>query len=539
MKLKFFTLALAAVALSASAQQGYKDGIEYFRADQPEEAKIILNNTLSDNSTDRAAAYYYLGQIDIVDNNLAAARKNFEAGLAANPEYGYNYIGLGYIDLLQGNKQGAENNFKEAKNRGKKNADLLTEIARAYFNTDPVTYAKEISKYLADAKKAQKNAPAPLILEGDMIADEDPGNAAGKYENAILYDIATDYPEAYVKYARTYFRVSPTFAINKLKELLEKQPNSALAQRELAEKYYDNNQLTLAAEQYGKYIQNPNHFKKDKQRYVGLLYFGKRYPESYDLAGEILAEEPDNIYMLRLQFLNQAALENYAKAVEHAETFFAHPKQEFTSNDFTTYANALLKTGNDSLAIVQYENAIALAPDKNAELYKDMSAAASSAGDYVKAVEYFQQFINSGDYTTNDLVTLSRRYQNAAIALADSLPEMSHELASQGLQTINKVVELVPENPTVLQIRATLTYVNEGSQDTEASFNAFKDLVDVLDKDPANLEAQKDKYLQALNRLGNYAYKNNDKEGAKLYFSRMLELVPDNDGLRNFIETIK
>lgn len=535
MKLKFLTVALAGVALSASAQQGYKDGIEYFRADQPEEAKIILTNTLNDASTDKAAAYYFLGQIALGEKDFATARKNFEAGIAVNPEYGYNYAGLGAVDLLQGNKQAAENNFKEAKSHGKKNADLLTDIARAYYNADAVTYAKEIAKYIADAKKAQKNFPAPFILEGDMIAETDPGKAAALYENAQMYDADMAYPEAYVKYARAYFGVNPTFSINKLKELLEKQPNSALAQRELAEKYYDNNQLTMAAEQYGKYIQNPNHFDKDKQRYVGLLYFGKRYQESYDLAQKLLAQDPDNIYMQRMQFLDQAALENYAQAEALAEKFFSHPKQEFSTNDYTTYADVLLKNGKDSLAITQYEKALAIAPEK-VELYKDLSAAATSGGNYIKAAEYYQQYIDKADYNTNDLMMLARRYQNAA--LSDTVPESSHALALKGLDAINIVVERVPDNPRVLQTRATLTYVAEGSQDTEPVFNAFKAVVDLLDQDPANFPAQKDIYLQSLNRLGNYALKNQDIEGAKQYFGRMLELVPENIELRNYLEKL-
>lgn len=122
---------------------------------------------------------------------------------------------------------------------------------------------------------------------------------------AANFDTNLEHPEAYVKYARVYFPVAPDYAINKLKDLLAAQPNSALAQRELAEKYYDNNQLTMAADQYEKYIQNPNSFKRDKQRLVGLLFFAKRYNDSYDLASQILTEEPDNHYMQRLQFYNK------------------------------------------------------------------------------------------------------------------------------------------------------------------------------------------------------------------------------------------
>ena len=52
MKSKFLLTLLAGAALSASAQ-GFKDGVEYYRADQPEEAAIIINNNLNEAESTR------------------------------------------------------------------------------------------------------------------------------------------------------------------------------------------------------------------------------------------------------------------------------------------------------------------------------------------------------------------------------------------------------------------------------------------------------------------------------------------------------
>ena len=256
MKSKLFISLLLGSALGLSAQ-GFKDGVEYYRADQPEEAAIILNNTLNQAGTDQATAYYYLGQIALKNGDKAAAKASFDKGIATDANNGYNYIGLGALALAEGNTSAASGYFKDAKGKAKKNADLLTEIARAYFVADPVAYSKEIEKALADAKKAQKNAPSPFILEGDRLAKTNVGEAAGMYEMAAQFDTNLEHPEAYVKYARTYFPVNPQYAIDKLKALLDAQPNSALAQRELAEKYYEDNQLTRAAEQYENTSRTP------------------------------------------------------------------------------------------------------------------------------------------------------------------------------------------------------------------------------------------------------------------------------------------
>ena len=55
MKIKLFLSLLLAGGLMASAQtQGYKDGIEYYKAGQYDNARTILERTLNDANTDKA-----------------------------------------------------------------------------------------------------------------------------------------------------------------------------------------------------------------------------------------------------------------------------------------------------------------------------------------------------------------------------------------------------------------------------------------------------------------------------------------------------
>lgn len=535
MKAKLFFTLLLGSALSLSAQ-GFKDGVEYFRADQPEEAKIILTNTLNAAGTDQATAYYYLGQIDLKNGDKAAAKANFDKGIAANAENGYNYVGLGAIELANGNESAASDYFKDAKKFGKKDADLLTEVARAYFVADPVKYNKEIEKWLADAKKAVKNAPAPFILEGDRLAGTNVGDAAGMYEMAAQFDTNLEHPEAYVKYARVYFPVNPTYAIDKLKALLEAQPNSALAQRELAEKYYDNNQLTMAAEQYEKYILNPNHFKKDKQRLVGLMFFAKRYPESYNLASEILREEPDNHFMQRLQFYNKKALGEKEAAKAAAEALFSNSGAQINSQDYIQYGELLQDMGCDTAAVEMYEKAVALSPDKTS-LLKDLSGAYSSAKMYDKAADTMAKFIESeGDNANpNDVLGLARRYQNLAISYMETDSVASLAAADKALATIGKVIEKVSDNPLVLNTKSDILRVKARGIITPEVIAADEVTLSVLDSDPANLEKRKNIYRAIYTRMGNYYLTNKDMDKAKDYFEKFYQIEPSEE-LRTFID---
>lgn len=519
--------------------QGFKDGVEYYRADQPEEAAIILNNTLNQAGTDQATAYYYLGQIALQKGDKAAAKASFDKGIAADANNGYNYIGLGALALADGNTSAASGYFKDAKGKAKKNADMLTEIARAYFMADPVAYNKEIEKALADAKKAQKNAPSPFILEGDRLAKTNVGEAAGMYEMAAQFDTNLEHPEAYVKYARTYFPVNPQYAIDKLKALLDAQPNSALAQRELAEKYYEDNQLTRAAEQYEKYIKNPNHFKKDKQRLVGLLFFAKRYPESYALASELLNEDPTNFYMQRLQFYNKKAMGEKEVAKDAAEKLFNNPKADINSQDYIQYGELLQELGQDTMAVGIFEKAVAISPEKTA-LLKDLSGAYSSAKMYDKAADTMAKFIDSeGDQANpNDVLALARRYQNLAISYMETDSVASLDAADKALATIDKVITRVPDNPLVLNTKSDILRVASRGEVTPDVIAADQATLAVLDSDPANVEKRKNIYRAIYGRLGNYYLTHNDKENAIMYFQKFYDVEPSEE-LKTFIEGLQ
>ncbi|MDE6574251.1 MAG: tetratricopeptide repeat protein, partial [Muribaculaceae bacterium] len=450
MKIKlFFTLLLAGGLMASAQSQGYKDGIEYYKAGQYENAKTILERTLNDASTDKSLANYYLGQVALAKGDKAAAKSFFDQGQEADPANPYNYVGLGALDLLNNNVSSASDYFKEAKKLAKKDSEVIVAIARAYYNTDPVKYAKEIQSNIDKARKDSKNMePSIYILEGDMLYDaKDYGQAAARYENAITND--PDNSEGYVKFANAYFNVNKNFGIEKLEELLAKQPNSAMAQRELAEKYFLADHWRKASDLYGKYIQNPNHFPEDKARYAVLLYWGENYPESLRIAEEILAGDPSNFLMQRIQFLDNAALKNFDAAKNNAENFFAkNPNAHFTTNDFVTYADVLSELGQDSLAVVQYEIAAQRDP-KNGELLKNLSSVYSKNQQYGKSAEAYDAYLKLQEKPSlNDLFGMSGRYLNAAAYSKDTTEQK--ELAGRGIEYVKQVIERTPEVSPVI-----------------------------------------------------------------------------------------
>ena len=538
---KTFVSVIASLVLGSWASlsaQGYHDGVDNFNADRMDVAKTILLNTINDPSTDKAVADYYLGQIAYNEGDFAAAQKYFTDGTAANATYGYNFIGLGQMALKNGDKKAAEQYFKDGMNTDKKNAALIAAVARAYYNVDPALYSAEIQKNIDKALKASKNTEASVyILQGDMVAADDPGDAAAKYEMAITMDGDKGQVnrEAYVKYASTYFRVNPKFAIAKLEELNEKEPNSALAQRELAEKYYDNDQFGSACIQYGKYMANPNHFQNDEQRYAGLLYSAGEYQKSLDIANGVLAKDPDNEYMYRVIMLDKTALKDFAGAEEAGRKLFADPNAKKIANDYILFADALADQSKFDEAIEIYQQAIAANPAQS-DLLPKLSAMYDRAGQGEKAIETMKQYLDAGNGSVQDIFNMARTYDRHARSLPEGTPERT-AAAQEGLKYIDMAIEKVPDNAALYRTKGQLLLAANENKPTPEMAQAYEKMLEIFDQDPANKEKQAPSYKAAYYLLGTY-YMGVDKAKAKEYFEKYLVIYPEDASVRQIVDQL-
>ena len=542
MKRKFFfaSLMLMGASLIANAQ-GYKDGIEYYKVDKFDNAKELLERNLNSPQTNKAEAFYYLGQIALHQGKVAEAAANFEKGIAADAMNPYNYVGQAAIALKNGGD--VKVLLEKARKLLKKDSKLEMEIARAYYDANPTTYAKDIEKCIKNARKWNADDPDSYIFEADTKADKkDWGNAAGIYE--LAFDKDPNNIEAYVKYANTYFNVNPEMAIERLEELQAKVPNSALVQRELAEKYYADNLGAKAAEQYGKYIKNPNPFAQDEVRYVQLLFFGEKYQESLDLATSLVNKlnpaDSKVFYMKRMQLYNLVQLQKWAEAVEAGRSFFANAVPQgsnYEVRDYTDFGQALQTAGFAEEAIDAYNKAIDLNP-KNTDLIRNLGDTYADAGNFVKAAEYYQRLVNDlENRKSNDLFTLSNYYLGVADSEGVDDATKADALA-KSQKYIDEVDKLVPNNVQIVNQKAKIARFREGDTNNGAALAAYQELLSILDAKENKADYAR-YYKYAYNYLATYYFTKGDKATAKTYYQKWLEYDPENESLRNYVNSLK
>ena len=524
----FVALLFGAGLVSTAVAQSYTDGVEYFKAGQPDRAKIILDNTLPGlSATDKAAALYYLGEAEFAMGNKEVASKCYNEGVKQDVNYPNNYVGLGKM-LLGTNDKEADVNFKKAVKLAKTDkAGINTIIARAYFEAGMPQY----KKYLEAASRANSEYAPLYVLQGDIaLKNGETGLAAGEYENAIYYD--ANCVEAYVKYAKMHYPINPKFAISKLEALLSLNKASAIAQREYAEALFNAGRFTQAVKAYATYMSNPNHFASDRARHAALLFFDKKYEESLTLIEEALQSNPEDILLNRFAMYNNNALENYEQAAQYGANYINNEANAdlLTAQDYSIYGNALKKTDRPKEYVALLEKAVAKNPE-DAALIKDLSDAYKAADEMVKSADAMSKYMElAGDEVkTMDFFNLGRAYYSAA--QADTVMASKIELFQKASNAFGVVAERAPEDYRGLLWQARSHSGMDPETDKGLAKPYYEKVVEMLEArgDKSNSIIEAYQYLGYYNYLKEYA---ENPQGAKYletrkWWGKILEINPD------------
>lgn len=545
MRLKgILTICLAGVSFGAFAQT-HEEGVEYYKADQLENAKELLTRNMNNSNTDKAVSDYYLGLIAVEEGKNSEAANYFNQGVQQNPEYPYNYVGQGLIKLLAGDQKGAEELFKTADKNSKKDASLQIAIARAYDRVDPALYAKQIAKYVEKARKFSLNNPDIYIFEGDQLKEQKKwGEAASKYEMATTYD--NQETAAYVKYANLFTMVNPDFAIKMLKQLLTVNPNSALGQRELANAYYNKKDFANAASQYEKYVKNPNHFKKDEDRYAFLLFYGSKFQDGYDYATKLLAENPSNFTALRYQFMNAAQIPSMKdKLVAMAEKLYSTHKSNPTANkfaaiDYTLISTVLSEDKRPEEAVAVLEEGIKEIPD-NLNFYKQLASVYVDEQDLAKASDTYAKYLaKNEDAGYNDFVQQALYAYFAGAQNIQADPEKSAKYMAIASEYANKAAGIDGTQYKPVKILGDIAIAQAPNDKARVSAGQplYEKAIVLLEgsKDPSRYKSD----AKAIySYLGNYYIESDNVEKAKEYFNKYLTLAPEDQAVRDYVSKLK
>jgi len=516
-----FCLFIISFVTSVSAQT-LKDAIKLTDNEQFQRAANTFR-TLLTREPSNPEIYYYSGENYIKSDEPDSARMMYEKGIQVAPSTAINYVGLGKSYLYENKAAEAKSNFDKALSlSASKNATVLMKIAEAYITAEKkdVTQAFNL---LNTAMKLEPKNPDVYILMGDAFAAQNDGtNAIKNYERATELDKTS--VKATLRIGQLYGRArnyQEALAYYKKAEAID--PNFAPAYSEQGELYYKAKQYDVAKEKYRKYLELSGSNMDAQIRYASFLFLSKDYTKAIEQINEIRKRDTTNVILNRLMAYSYFETGDHASGLKYINRFFAqaNPKKIIAS-DYEYHGKLLSKTGNDSLAITKYLEAVKM-DTTNTDLYSEIASAFMKMKKYQDAITNYNKKITTGKgITANDYFGLGRsHYYSKDYANADS--------------AFAKVTELSPSWPGGYLWRARAN--SQLDPDSKQGL-ARPHYESYIEKVGADVEKNKKDLLEAYSYLGFYYY-DKDKVKSKAMWIKVAELDPKNDKAKKALEGLK
>jgi len=345
------------VAFLVSATFGYAQDITQARkaidAEQYDKAKTMLKSILQTSPID-GRANFLLGNIYLIQTVTDSANIAFQRGLAGTDGSKLNYVGLGTIDLDNGNTVAAEANFALAlKDAKKKDVEGLTAIGRAYTYSAKPNYKKAI-EVLNKGKAINPNDALVQLALGDAFyGDKNQNEAYAAYRNAFQFDPtllrAKMQLGVLLKGAKSYDE-----AIKAFNEVIALNPDYGPVYRELAETYYkwgrnkpskSKEYMQTAIGFYEKYLSLTDYSLHSRMRHADFLVLVKDYKALEAEANKMI--EMDKVNPRIFRYLGYSAYENGNAdlAIKSLESFIANPNNKVIAKDYLYLGTAKIKKG--------------------------------------------------------------------------------------------------------------------------------------------------------------------------------------------------
>jgi Flp pilus assembly protein TadD len=545
-----FALLATATTVNAQDLEAVKKTID---AEKYESAKKTLKSIVAATPTSGKAAFL-LGNVYLKQNIEDSAKIYFQKGLAAKDNAKFNNIGMGQIDLNNGNLATAQANFAlGTKDLKKKDIEELVAVGNAYTNSSKPNYKAAI-EVLNRAKAINGTDPQiQLALGNAYYGDKNQNEAYASYRNAVATDPtlirAKMQQGVLLKGAKAY-----TEAVKAYDEVMKANPTYGPVYRELAETYYYwanneprkyNEYIQKALPMYEKYMANTDYSLTSRMRHADFLILAKDYKALEVEANEM--QKLDKVNPRILRYLGYSAYENgnVDTAIKSIGDFIANGKNKVIARDYMYLGLAQLKKANNveakTIDATLFDAAVANIK-KSVEMEITMTNDLSELGKKFYEQKLFKQAAaiydiaitnkESKNYLLDNFYLGNSLYYNNT--RKDVVKADPAEL-TRADEAFARVIEASPTTQDAYIFRARTNNLLENDANTTKFYEEYVRVV--TEKGGEEVTKAKAKIMESYNNIGaNYA--NTDKVKAREYFNKTLALDPTNAYATSSLESI-
>jgi tetratricopeptide (TPR) repeat protein len=549
---KFKLLGLSLLFAGLAHAQDANEAKKAVDAEQYQKAKNILKSLIASNPQD-GKNYFYLGDIYLTQAEPDSAAIYFNKGKAVKDNPEYNNIGLGRLDLDNGNAAGAQAKFDAIeKELRKKDVEQLIHIGRAYIYSEKPDYKKAIAWLNKAIAKDAKSAQAYLNLGEAQYRDKNQNEAYKSFQTAYNYDNTVLRAKLQLGVLKKNTKAAFPEAVAEFNAIVGANPNYGPAYRELAETYY-----LWGSVDRQKYAENTKKAIEYYEKYMSLTDYSlnsrMRHADFLVLAGDYKALEAEAQKMQQLDGVNPKILRYLAYSAYENGNYEESLK---AMNDFIAKADPKRIIARDYLYLGLAKMALTVSTDAEGNsVITDQAKFDEAIADIKKASEMnagittefsnigqklFKQKLYAPAAVVFELATLDTESSNLFVDtfyMGFSI-YADHTTKSPEAQKANlaalikadsafaKVIELNPKFPEAHLYKAKTDQkigTNESLENMAKAYDGY--IVAIIAKGPADIEKNKKSLIEAYENAGAY-YAVKDKAKAKEYFAKALELDP-------------
>lgn len=513
-----FLIVVATTISSVLSAQNIQQGVRALDNEKYILSKSIFTGLINVSPNDpellyrRGMAYYMAGAKD-------SAKADFDKGasMSATQQAKAAFCFVGQGMLLHDAKSFAEAKAlftKAISFTDQKDARIYRAIAWVYINAETKDIP-EAMNMLAKALLLDKKSADNQILMGDAKMTEigGAGKAVSYYEAAMELDPKNPIPP--YKIGDIYFAArNYEESLAAFQKALNMDSTFVPQYRELGELYHAMKRTDDAKKTYAKYMELAEPNLNTMTRYAQFLFLTKDYKGAGSLIDQIMQSDNSNPVLYRL--LGYSSYENgaYPKAVEALQQFFSKETKKVITSDYEYMGKAYSKTNQDSLAVINLNKAIQ-SDTTRGDLHTDIADILYKSKKYADAASEYQLKIDSKGGKAADYFQMGQAlFKAKKYVTADS--------------AFTRLIELNSKTHLGYLWRGRANSQIDSTMQGGGAKPFYEKVVEMISADSAMVIKYKKDLAEAYDYLGNYFVQKDDMTSAKTFFTKLLEIDPEN-----------
>jgi tetratricopeptide (TPR) repeat protein len=484
--------------------QDIPSGVKLIKNEKYNEAKKYFTSLL--NTPSKAEAYFYLGEIYFIEENVDSAKICYTKGIEANIEFPLNYAGMVRLNVLDGNDaEIAKNRDQAIELSDSENPEVFIVLAEAYMH---IKYYDTAKQFMDKAIENKLTTAEIYITIGKVHLGKINGTEAIKnFEEALRLESGN--PEALTLKAQVYSLINNYGgAISLLTEAINSDPSYSHAYYELAEVYANVKDYTKASEYYAMYIEKSESTPEKQKRYASTLYLNKEYEKAITILEKLIQTEPDNASSIRIIAYSYLRLDAVEASKYYFNKLFSLSGIDYQPTDYENYADLLSKTNNDSLAL-EYLSKITDLDSTRKDIYGKMSILYFKNKNWNGVISSLE---SKGDLTAQEYFDLGKAYYFT-------------QKYNEADVAFNMLTSKVPDLAIAYFWQARVKTNFDPESDSGLAKPYYEQFLQISNEDTTRFKKE---LIEAYSYLGYYYYLKTDNANSKLYWQKVYAIDPKN-----------